>query len=127
VSHFVVELLVGAVSVATVAASVVISVVVLLNLVATIMLARSDFETPLQKVLQLVLVWIVPCVGSIIVIAVLRGARSDYNPGFRSDSTSDVGLPGTGPMSESLGGHHSGHGDVGGEAGHGGEGGGSGH
>jgi hypothetical protein len=107
---------------ATVATSVVISVVGLLNVIATVMLARSDFETPLQKVLQLVLVWIVPFVGSIIVIAVLRGARSDYNPRFRSDSASDVGLPGTGPMSESFGGHHIGHGDVGGEAGHGGEG-----
>src|SRR5450432_1526473 len=106
---------------ATVATSVVISVVGLLNVIATVMLVRSDFETPLQKVLQLVLVWIVPFVGSIIVIAVLRGASSDYNPRFRSDSASDVGLPGTGPMSESFGGHHGGHGDVGGEVGHGGD------
>jgi uncharacterized membrane protein YgcG len=111
----------------TVAASVVISVVVLLNLVATVMLARSNFETPLQKVLQLVLVWMVPCVGSIIVIAVLRGARSDYNPRFESGPASDVGLPATVPMSESFGGHHGGHGDAGGEAGHGGDVGGGGH
>lgn len=110
-----------------VAASVVFSFVVLLNIVATVMLARSDFETPVQKMLQLVLVWIVPCVGSIIVIAVLRGARSDYNPRFRSDSATDVGLPGTGPMSESVSGHHGGHGDVGGEAGHGVDAGGGGH
>ena len=40
---------------ATVAALIVISLVVLLNVVATVMLARSDFETPLQKTLQLVL------------------------------------------------------------------------
>jgi hypothetical protein len=112
---------------ATIAAAVLISVVVLLNLVATVMLARSDFETPMQKVLQLVPVWIVPCVGSLIVIAVLRGARSDYNPRFRSDSASDVGLLGTGPTPESFGGHHGGHGDVGGEAGHGGDVGGGGH
>jgi hypothetical protein len=109
---------------ATVVASVVISLVVLLNLVATIMLARSDFETPLQKALQLVFVWIVPCVGSIIVIAVLRGARSDHKPRFASDSASNAELPGTGPMSEGFGAHHGGHGEGGGDAGHGGDGGG---
>jgi hypothetical protein len=37
----------------TAVASVALSLVVLLNLVATAMLARSDFETPLQKALQL--------------------------------------------------------------------------
>ena len=111
----------------TAVASVALALVVLLNLVATVMLARSDFETPLQKAVQLALIWIVPCVGSIIVIAVLRGARSDHKPRFASDSAGSAELPGTGPMSESFGGHHGGHGEGGGDAGHGADGGGSGH
>jgi uncharacterized membrane protein YgcG len=111
----------------TAVASVALALVVLLNLVATVILARSDFETPLQKALQLVFVWIVPCVGSIIVIAVLRGARSDHRPRLASDSAANGELPGTGPMSESFGGHHGGHGEGGGDAGHGGDGGGGGH
>ena len=110
---------------ATVAASIVISIVVLLNVVATVMLARSDFETPLQKTLQLVLVWIVPGVGSVIVIAVLRGAHSDYKPRFASDSAAAPGLSGSDSMSENFGGYHGGHGS--GDAGHGGDGGGGGH
>ncbi len=111
----------------TVVASVVLALVVLLNLVATVMLVRSDFETPLQKALQLALVWIVPCVGSIIVIAVLRGARYDHKLGFASDSVANADLPGTGPMSEGFGGHHGGHGEGWGDVGHGGDGGGGGH
>ena len=67
----------------TAVASVVLALVVLLNLVATVMLARSDFETPLQKALQLVFAWVVPGIGSIIVIAVLRSARSDHKPRLR--------------------------------------------
>jgi uncharacterized membrane protein YgcG len=112
---------------ATVVASVIISMVVLLNLVATVMLARSDFETSLQKALQLALIWIVPCVGSIIVIAVLRGARSDHRPRFASDSAGNAELPDTRPMSEAFGGHHGGHGEGGADAGHGGDGGGGAH
>jgi uncharacterized membrane protein YgcG len=104
----------------TAVASVALALVVLLNLVATVMLARSDFETPLQKALQLALVWIVPCVGSIIVIAVLRGARSDHKHRFATDSVANAELPGTGPMSESFGGHHGGHGEGGGDGGGGG-------
>jgi len=111
----------------TAVASVVLVLVVLLNVVATVMLARSDFETPQQKALQLALVWIVPCVGSIIVIAVLRGARSDHKPGFASDSTANPGLPGADSMAGNFGGHHGGHSAGGGDAGHGGDGGGGGH
>ena len=111
----------------TVVASVGLALVVLLNLVATVMLARSDFETRLQKALQLVFVWVVPFIGSIIVIAVLRSARSDHKPHFASDSPGDSWLAGSGPQSEGLGGHHGGHGEGGGDAGHGDDGGGGGH
>jgi hypothetical protein len=88
---------------ATIAALIVISLVVLLHVVVTVMLTRSDFEISLQKTLQLALVWIVPCVGSIIVIAVLRGAHSDCKPRFASDSAINPGLPGTDSMSDSYG------------------------
>jgi hypothetical protein len=53
----------------------VVASVVLLNLVATVMLVRSDFLTPSQKMLQLVFVWVVPFVGSILAIAIIWGAR----------------------------------------------------
>jgi hypothetical protein len=59
----------------TVVASVAIGLVVLLDLTATWMLARSDFETPLQKGSQLVLTWMVPVIGSIMVIEALRGTQ----------------------------------------------------
>jgi uncharacterized membrane protein YgcG len=111
----------------TAVASVALAFVVLLNLVATVMLARSYFETPLQKTLQLIFAWAVPCIGSIIVISVLRSARSDHKPRFRSDSSGEAWLPGIGPESEGFGGHHGGHGEGGGDAGHGGDSGGGGH
>jgi hypothetical protein len=56
-------------------AVVVGATVVLLNLVATVMLVRSDFLTPSQKLLQLLFVWVVPFVGSILAIAIIWGAR----------------------------------------------------
>jgi hypothetical protein len=104
---------------ATVVASGALTLAVLLNLVATVMLVRSDFETPLQKVLQLVFAWVVPYVGSIIVIAVLRGARSDNKPRFASDASGDTWLPGIGPNSDRD--------EGGGDPGNGGHGGGGGH
>jgi hypothetical protein len=61
----------------TVVASVALGFTIPLNLVATVMVVRSDFETPLQKALQLIFAWAVPFVGSIIVIAVRRSVRSD--------------------------------------------------
>jgi uncharacterized membrane protein YgcG len=108
----------------TAVASVALALVVLLNLVATVMLVRSDFETPLQKALQLVFAWVVPFIGSIIVIAVPRSARSDHKLRKRSDSSSDAWLAGSGPQTDGFGGHHGGHGEGGGDAGHGDDGGG---
>ena len=118
---------------ATVVASVGLALVVLLNVVATVLIVRSDFETQLQKVLQLIFVWLIPLVGSTIVIAVLKGARSDRKPRVDSVASGDVWMPGMGPESEGGRGHHGGHGEGsgysghGGDAGHGGDGGGGGH
>jgi hypothetical protein len=105
---------------ATVVASVGLALVVLLNVVATVLIARSDFETPLQKVLQLVFAWVVPCVGSIIVIAFLNDAGFKPKRRFESASSDKVWLPGIGPGSEGTSGHHGSHGE-GSDAGHGGD------
>src|SRR5580704_1158910 len=105
---------------ATVVASVSLALVVLLNVVATVFIARSDFETRLQKVLQLTFAWLVPLVGSTIVIAVLKGARSDRKPRVDSSALGDVWMPGMGPESEGGRGHHGGHGEGSGYSGHGG-------
>jgi uncharacterized membrane protein YgcG len=111
----------------TVVASVGLGLVVLLNLVATTFIARSEFETPLQKMLQLIFVWAVPLVGSIIIIAVLKVTRPERERRFDSGSLGKSWLPGIGPESESAHGHHGGSGDSSGDAGHGGDGGGGGH
>jgi len=101
---------------ATVVASVGLALVVLLNVVATVLIVRSDFETSLQKVIQLTLAWLIPLVGSTIVIAVLKGARPDRKPRVDSSASGDVWMPGMGPESEGGRGHH---GEGGGYSGHG--------
>jgi hypothetical protein len=113
-------------SMSTVVASIIVAVLVLLNLVATIFLVQSDFETALQKSIQLLLVWLIPCIGSIVVISVLKTARSDRRQRFHSDSGSDTTtwLAGIGPESESTSGHHPGNIDAGSDSGYGGNGGG---
>lgn len=78
---------------------------VLLDVTATALVIRSTVATPLQKVLQLLLTWAVPFVGSIFVIAVVRetmgSPRSRLEPG-----AGDIWLPGIGPDSGS---HHTDH------------------
>jgi hypothetical protein len=103
----------------TVVASIGLGVVVLLNLAASVFIARSEFGTPLQKTLQLIFAWIVPLVGSIIVIAVLRVTRPARQRRFESSSSGNSWLPGIGTESESAHGHH-GAMESGGDASHGG-------
>jgi hypothetical protein len=93
-----------------VVASIALSVVLLLDVVATVMVVRSDFESPLQKLAQLVLVWLIPCIGSIFVIAVQKGAHSHVRRGFVYDSSSTTTwLPGIGPEAEGSSSHNSDH------------------
>ncbi len=106
---------------ATVVASVGLALVVLLNVIATVLITRSDFETPLQKMLQLIFAWLIPLIGSTIVIAVLKAARSDRKSRFDSGASGDVWMPGMGPESEGGRGHHGGHGEGSGHSGHGGD------
>jgi hypothetical protein len=105
----------------TVVASVVVGSIVLLNLVATAFIVRSEFGTPLQKAVQLIFVWAVPLVGSIIIIAVLKVTRPERERRFDSGSLGNSWLPGIGPESETAHGHHGSHGEAGGDAGHGGD------
>jgi hypothetical protein len=99
---------------------IMLGLALLLNVAASLLLLRSTVATPVQKALQLVFVWAVPFVGSIIVIAVLKETVS--NPRSRRDfcSTSEVWLPGIGPDSGSAGAHHLEH-TGSSEAGHGGD------
>jgi hypothetical protein len=106
---------------ATVVALVGLGLVVLLNLVATAFIARSEFETPLQKTFQLIFAWAVPLIGSIIIIAVLKATRPEREHRFDSGSLGKSWLPGIGPESESAHGHHGGHGEGSGDAGHSGD------
>jgi hypothetical protein len=111
----------GVANVATVVASIGLGVVVLLNLVATAFIARSQFETPRQKLLQLIFAWAVPLVGSVIIIAVLKATRPERERRFDAGSLGNSWLPGIGPESENAHGHHGTHGEGSGDSGHGGD------
>jgi hypothetical protein len=62
----------GAARVTAVIASITLGLAVLLDVTATVLIVRSTVATTLQKILQLVLIWAIPFVGSIIVIAVVK-------------------------------------------------------
>lgn len=55
---------------ASVLASILLALAAILNVVATTMLTRSEFESRFQKLAQFILIW-VPLVGAVLVIAVL--------------------------------------------------------
>jgi hypothetical protein len=112
---------------AAVIALVALGLAVLLNLVATVMLARSDFETPLQRVLQMVLIWAIPFIGSIMVIAVSKAAYFDRRPHSDSASPGDGWIPGSDVALGRDTGHHGSYGEHSGFEGHGGDAGHGGH
>ena len=64
-----------------------LGITLLLNLIATIQLLRSDFETRLQKAAQFSLIWLLPIVGAIIVIAVRAPSLHATRPDRSSDAT----------------------------------------
>jgi hypothetical protein len=99
-----------------------LTIVVVLNLVATICLMPSAGYSGSQKALQLVLIWLLPFVGAILVISVWAHDRKSASPDLvRNDG--GPWLPGIGPMSDNS--HPtSSFGDVGTPDGHGGDGGG---
>jgi hypothetical protein len=97
---------------------ILLTIVVVLNLVATVRLTPSDVYSTSQKILQLVLIWMLPFVGAILVLTVLAHDRKSASP---EHVRNDEGpwLPGIGPMSDSSR-PTSSFGDVGTPDGHGG-------
>jgi hypothetical protein len=98
---------------------------VVLNLVATVCLMQSAVYSATQKALQLVLVWVIPLVGSIFVLSVWAHDRksASRDPVLHGEGP---WLPGIGPENEHR---HPGDsiGESGSHDGHGGDAGGSGH
>src|SRR5271166_6427070 len=100
-----------------------------LDVVATVMLLRSDFESRFQKRAQLLLVWALPIIGSITVIAVLKGASGTRGLDSTVLGTDHAVLPGShGNADFSRKNSHRGdgwgegdHGGRGGDVGHGGD------
>ena len=82
-----------------------LTVVVVLNLVATVCLIPSAVYSGSQKTLQLVLIWVLPFVGAILVISVWAHDRKST---LRDPVRNDEGpwLPGIGPESDRA--HHGG-------------------
>jgi hypothetical protein len=98
---------------------------VVLNLVATVCLMRSAVYSAPQKMLQMVLVWVIPLVGAIFVLSVWAHDRKSAS---RDPVRYGEGpwLPGIGPKNEHR--HHGdGVGESGSHDGYGGDAGGSGH
>jgi hypothetical protein len=113
--------------VAAILASIALGLAVILSLVATKMLIRSDFESRFQKSVQMILIWVIPFIGAILVIAVLSQSRVRLTRPLNGSDGGNTWMPGMGPESSSReSGHHSdwGNGDHGG---HGGDGGGASH
>lgn len=50
----------------------VIAFIVILNVAATLAVRRDEFSEPSQKMLQILLVWIIPILGALLVLGVHR-------------------------------------------------------
>jgi hypothetical protein len=57
-----------------------LTMVVVLNLVATVCLMPSDVYSTSQKTLQLVLIWVLPFVGATLVLTVFAHDRRSASP-----------------------------------------------
>jgi hypothetical protein len=69
---------------------------VTLNIIATTMLVRSGFETKGQKIAQISLIWLVPLIGAIVIIAVLANSSAvDRPPAAASDASGASLYPGS--------------------------------
>jgi hypothetical protein len=113
-------------SVAAILGSTALGFAVILSLVATKMLIRSDFESRFQKSAQMILIWVVPFVGAILVIAVLSQSKVRLTRPLNGSEGGDTWMPGMGPESSRGSSHDShwgdsGHGGHGGAGGHGGD------
>ena len=106
----------------TIFASIALGLAAILNVVATSMLARSDFESRFQKSAQMILTWLVPFVGAILVIAVLSQSNAYLKPFTNSDANANS-VSGIGGPESSRDSDHQSHWGDSGYGGHGGDGG----
>jgi hypothetical protein len=86
-----------------------LGITLLLNLIATIQLLRPDFETRLQKAAQFSLIWLLPIVGAIIVMAVRAQSLHATRPDRSSDATGVSLYPGSDGDLEHRGNHEGSH------------------
>jgi hypothetical protein len=96
------------VKLALVLATASLTLLVVLNVIATVYVFRSDFTSPFQKAAQLLLTWFVPFVGPVLVIAILANTRPARDPPY--DLTGDSRFTLMDPVHDN---HHDGlgHGD----------------
>jgi hypothetical protein len=92
----------------TVILVIVVGIAVLLSVVATWMVRRCGALSSFQKVAQIVLVWVVPLVGAIVVIAILTEPTDRRERIAESGSSNEILSHGG-----YLGGDTSNHGDHG--------------
>jgi hypothetical protein len=64
-----------------------VAIALILNVSATVLLVRSDFESRYQKTMQGSLVWLVPLVGAIVVIAILTNSTTVGKSASGTDAT----------------------------------------
>jgi hypothetical protein len=81
--------------VATILASIALGLATILNVVATAMLLRSDFESRFQKTAQCVLIWLLPVVGVILVMAILINSKTVWRSPLSSDASGTSSFPGS--------------------------------
>lgn len=74
-----------------------IAIPLALNIKASRLVCRDDFSSPSQKCAQLLLVWLVPLLGAIVVLGIHR--REEKSPGAyppEKDLGDDYGTSGSG-------------------------------
>ena len=93
---------------ALVLVTAILTLLVVLNVIATVYVFRSDFTFPFQKITQLLLTWLVPFLGPVLVIAILSHTRPTRDPPYDPAADSRFTL-----MDPVHGNHHDGlsHGD----------------
>jgi len=108
--------------------SIVVGLAVFLDVVATWMVRRSVALTRFQKGAQMVLVWMLPIVGAIVIISMLTDPEDRRRRQKRWDPNEEGSLGSDGSVAKSEADPHRDHwGDSGhghGDSGHGGDGGG---
>jgi len=97
----------------------VVGLALVLAIAASVLIVRSNFGSPLRKASQFLFVWLIPLVGPIVAIVILRSTGSAHASPRLTDVEDVDGIAGIGP--ESIRNHlvdHSGIDSIGGHDGH---------